>query len=186
MGNERDMKRLTTIFLLIAAIACYTLSAQAQDAEHKWLTYSMEVKMPGVSQDELFDRCGYLALQGDETFKYDCHWDFPNYIKQYYTYGRPISTKNQSYLIDYKIFISCYDGRYLIELEFINAYIGKSWKRRWITKYEYMTIGENGIRGGIAHSTYRHHDKIIRENILPDLFKEICASIKADMMIPRR
>lgn len=177
------MKRFLVI--LISVFASTAVFAQKDEQRSDWLTYSLEVKMPGISQEELFDRCAYITLREDESFKYVCHWDFPNYIKQYYTYGRPMIDKSQSYLLDYKIFISCYEGRYLIELGFINAYIGNAWKQHWITKYKYMTKGENGIRGGIAHSTYRYHDKVIREHILPDLFNGICTSIKADMMIKR-
>ena len=181
------MKRLTTIFLLIAAFACYTLSAQAQDSEHKWLTYSMEVKMPGVSQEELFDRCRYIFLRGDGTYRYDCDWDNNNFIKEYRTHGRPFSLGKRNYEISYKVLIYVEKEKYIIELGFIKTYIVDGFKqRKHIEKYQYMTEGTDGVRGGIAHATYKFHDKNIRENYLPSLFKEISSSIKADMMIPRR
>ena len=179
------MKRLTPILLLIAAFACYTFSAYAQDPEHKWLTYSMEVKMPGVSQEELFDRCGYIRLIDDNL--YSCHWDFDSHIKEYRINSRPFSLGNRNYEISYKVLIYVEKEKYIIELGFIKTYIVDGFKqRKHIEKFQYMTEGTDGVRGGIAHATYKFHDKNIRENYLPSLFNEISSSIKADMMIPRR
>ena len=80
------MKKLIIIILSLVAFFGFSFSAAAQKDEQRsdWLTYSLEVKMPGVSQEELFDRCRYIsdACFGTDSWFW-CNWDDENHIKCY-------------------------------------------------------------------------------------------------------
>lgn len=173
------------IIIIFSLFVTSSLFAQKEDSNHEWLSYSLEVKMPGASRDELFDRCRYISGNnlGVESFS-RCDWDHENYIKRYDFDWDLFEYENNKYRVDYKVFIACKDEAYTISLGFIKARIHSRWGDDYIFKYDYMTSGKEGVRGGIAHSTYNRHDTNVR-NMFAEFFQTVCTSIKADMRIPR-
>ena len=173
------------LLILLSLTLSLTLSAKVEK-EHNWLTYSMEVKTTGVSQEELYDWCRYISGTSWDPVFSSCNWDDENKIKCYNYNNAYFEYGKNKYRLNYKVFISCCDEKYIISLCFIKAYILHYWGgESRVFKYDYLTENKEGVRGGIAGATYRFHDDNVRK-MLSDYFKTICTNIKADMIIRHR
>ena len=176
------MKKYIIIFFSLFATS--SLFAQKEDSNHEWLSYSKELPVPNVCADSLYNICHHLNLYylDPEHFTYPLP-DNESKILKYNHYGHVFEFEGNKYILSYKLFVSCFNEKILVELGFIEAELHYDWGNRNIRihKSDYMTVGSSGVR-----PNYRKHDKILREQILPEFFNEICNKIKVDLVILRQ
>ena len=177
----RDMKRLTTLLLLIAAFACYTLSAQSQDSEHKWLSFTKEFDFPNASADSLFGLCYKVKLShlNPEEISFSICDEDSHIVKYSYAWHHFEYNKDK-YELCYKVFLACFEEKIIVELGDVRAYRMNYYSALGsvIHKTEYMTTNGDGVRWWA-----NRHDEVVREQILPAFFEDLCTKIKAELII---
>lgn len=139
--------------LLCAAVLSVSLWAQ----EGKPLSYSAEYETPGWSAADLYNRLRAWYVE-DFDFTREHFGQTPSldtdyeskifYVSgQFWDFKMKDSLLSARYSVAYKVSVACHDGRMLVELSNIKAWIGDSeiWKH-W--DYEFLTQGPEGVRRG--------------------------------------
>jgi hypothetical protein len=164
------MKRFLAIIFIIL------LSMQVQGQEMTRLAYTSEARIPSMQAWELLRRAQDWVSVAREPLNFlivsthsiehelDCEVWFQDY--------QPSPQIPHSYDILFHIYITCFDGRYVVNLTDIVARVdGKS-----LSDYEYMTEDSSGIRGGLFGFYWRRHDRQVRI-MLEEYFQTVYDSL---------
>ena len=136
--------------LAIAVLVSASLWAQ----DGKPLSYAAEYETPGWNADDLYHRLREWDTE-DYYFQKEhfgltqTHSDFDAKVfklsGQFWDFKMKDSMFAARYSVAYVINVACYDGRMLVDLSNIKAWVGDSeiWKY-W--EYDYLTQGPEGVR----------------------------------------
>ena len=175
-----EMKKIISILLSLAL--SLTLSARdKKDYEH--LSFSKEFDILDASADSLFRMCQQINLYhlNPEDFVFPICYVDSHLLRFSYAWHR-FEYNKEKYELCYKVFLSCFEEKIIVELGFVQAYRMNSYDALGsvIHQTDYMTADGSGVPWWT-----RKHDKAVREQILPTFFEDLCTKIKAELIILR-
>jgi hypothetical protein len=167
-------------FLVILGL--FLLSFQLQGQEMKKLAYTAEAGIPTLQAWELLRRAQTWASVARKPLNFltvtthakdhelDCEVWFQN--------CQPDPKSLHVYDILFHVYVTCFDGRYAVELTDIVARMdGTS-----LSDYEYLTQDPAGSRGGLFGGYWRRNDRRVRR-WLEDYFQTVQDSLFDAMMM---
>ena len=161
---------------LLAILVFFLLSLQLPGQEMTRMAYSSEARIPSMQAWELLRRAeGWVSVARKplnfltvSTHSVEHELDCEVWFQDY----QPSPQIPHSYDILFHIYITCFDGRYVVNLTDIVARVdGNS-----LSDYEYMTEDSSGIRGGLLGFYWRRHDRLVR-SMLEEYFQMVYDSL---------